>query len=627
MSTAFANPIDEAREDLRLAALRSYAVMDTPPEREFDDIVSIAAHICGVPMAIISLIDDERTWAKSGVGIDFTELPREATFCWHVIDQPDVFIIRDALQDPRFADHPFVEGEPKLRFYAGVPITSPSGFALGSLCVLDKVTRDLSPEQTSALVALARQVTTMLELRRMSVLQRTSEARHRFILESALDYGIVTMDLQGFVTSWNEGAHRILGWTEDEMCGRPCTDFFTPEDRAANIPAKEMNNALLKGHALDERWHLRKNGDRFWASGEMMPLMNDDDVLIGFLKILRDRTEQQLAALAVRQSETRMRLTLEAVDLGAWQVNAALDQFTWDDRTRELLAHDPDECIDYDATFLSRVHADDRRTVDAAVQSAFGVDGTGQLKINFRTVNPHDGRVRWVELHGGPIDSFDNSAGFVGTVRDITPEKDAEAHRAVLTNELEHRVGNTLAIVQAVVSQSLRNVAIPFEVSQTIDARLASLGRAHKLLTQTSWKAAPMRQVIQGAAGVTLNRAEHIRLSGPDIDLNARAALALAMVVHELSTNAVKYGALSNDDGIVDLHWMIEGDRPDAIFELTWWETGGPTVVAPTHRGFGSDLIETILASDLGGTCVLDYLPAGVKWTLRAKLSLIEQQT
>ena len=437
----------------------------------------------------------------------------------------------------------------------------------------------------------------------------------------------MTMDLQGFVTSWNEGAHRILGWTEDEMCGRPCTDFFTPEDRAANIPAKEMNNALLKGHALDERWHLRKNGDRFWASGEMMPLMNDDDVLIGFLKILRDRTEQQLAALAVRQSETRMRLTLEAVDLGAWQVNAALDQFTWDDRTRELLAHDPDECIDYDATFLSRVHADDRRTVDAAVQSAFGVDGTGQLKINFRTVNPHDGRVRWVELHGGPIDSFDNSAGFVGTVRDITPEKDAEAHRAVLTNELEHRVGNTLAIVQAVVSQSLRNVAIPFEVSQTIDARLASLGRAHKLLTQTSWKAAPMRQVIQGAAGVTLNRAEHIRLSGPDIDLNARAALALAMVVHELSTNAVKYGALSNDDGIVDLHWMIEGDRPDAIFELTWWETGGPTVVAPTHRGFGSDLIETILASDLGGTCVLDYLPAGVKWTLRAKLSLIEQQT
>ena len=626
MNTAFANTTNELHEDLRLAALRSYAVMDTPPEREFDDIVGIAAHICGVPIAIISLIDDARTWAKSVVGIDFKELPRETSFCWHVIDQPDVFIIRDAMQDPRFSDHPLVEGEPKLRFYAGVPITSPSGLALGSLCVLDKVTRDLSPEQTSALVALARQVTTMLELRRMSVLHRTSEARHRFILESALDYGIVTMDLQGFVTSWNEGAHRILGWTEDEMCGRPCAEFFTPEDRTANLPAKEMNNALLAGHALDERWHLRKNGDRFWASGEMMPLMNDDDVPIGFLKILRDRTEQQLAALAVRQSETRMRLTLEAVDLGAWQVNAALNQFTWDGRTRELLAHNPDESIDYDATFLSRVHADDRRTVDAAVQSAFSVDGTGQLKINFRTVNQDDGRVRWVELHGGPIDSFDNSAGFVGTVRDITPEKDAEAHRAVLTNELEHRVGNTLAIAQAVVSQSLRNVPMPVEVSQTIDARLASLGRAHKLLTQTSWKAAPIRQIIQGAAGLTLSRAEHIRLSGPDIDLNARAALALAMVIHELSTNAVKYGALSNDDGIVDLHWNIEGDRPDAIFVLTWCETGGPTVVAPTRRGFGSDLIETILASDLGGTCVLDYFPDGAKWTLRANLVQIENQ-
>ena len=616
-----------ALEERRLAALRQYAVMDTPAEPEFDDIVAIAAQICNTPMAVISLIDDERTWAKSAVGIDVAAMPREISFCAHVIESRGTFIVGDTLDDPRFADSPLVRGDLGLRFYAAAPIETPDGLAIGALCVFDRVPRSLGPEQQKALHALARQITTMLELRRALAWKRIAEVRHRLILESAVDYAIVTLDLKGFVTSWNEGAHRIFGWTESEMCGRHCSEFFTAEDRAEGAPERELAAAISRGRGSDERWLLRNTGEKFWASGEMVPLTADDDILIGLLKIVRDRSDKRATEVVMRQNETRMRLALEAVDLGTWQANRALDEFTWNDRTRELLAHGPGEAIDYADTFLSRVHADDRDRVDLAVQEAFGDDSSGQLKMDFRTVNPVDGNVQWVQVHGGPIDPLDNAAGFVGTTREITHEKAAEAHRKILSDELEHRVGNTLAVAQAIVSQSLRSVATPAEASKTIQERLGSLGRAHKLLTQTSWKAAPMREVIDAALVAVGARADRINCTGPGIELNARAALALAMVVHELSTNAAKYGALSGASGTVDVDWQIDGIRPDAICTVIWQERDGPIVSTPTRRGFGSDLIETVLASDLGGTCAIEYLPEGVRWTLHAKLGEIDERS
>jgi PAS domain S-box-containing protein len=326
----------------------------------------------------------------------------------------------------------------------------------------------------------------------------------------------------------------------------------------------------------------------------------------------------------MRQSETRMRLALEAVDLGTWQANFALDQFVWNDRTRELLAHGLGESIDYAATFLSRVHIDDRARVDDAVQSAFGAKGSGELKMDFRTIDPSDSRIRWVQVHGGPIDPLDNEAGFVGTTRDITSEKEAEAHRAILSNELEHRVGNTLAIAQVIVNQTLSGSTTLAEASKVIDARLASLGRAHKLLTQTSWKTAPIHDVIAASTAAVAVRTDRVRVNGPSINLTPRAALALAMAIHELSTNAAKYGALSNNIGSVDIDWSFAGERPEATLMLTWRERDGPLVVTPAHKGFGSKLIDTVLASDLGGECTTEYLPEGVRWTLRTTLNHVE---
>jgi GAF domain-containing protein len=153
----------------RLSALRSYRILDTPPEPDFDDIVLLASQVCGAPVAAISLVDDRRQWFKAEVGLGTREIPIEASLCAAAALRPGLTLIPDTTKDPRFAAHPLVTDEPFLRFYAGAPLETADGLLLGTLCVLDHAPRDLSPEQAAALKALARQVMGQLELRRAIV--------------------------------------------------------------------------------------------------------------------------------------------------------------------------------------------------------------------------------------------------------------------------------------------------------------------------------------------------------------------------------------------------------------------------------------------------------------------------
>ncbi|MFS0738553.1 HWE histidine kinase domain-containing protein [Sphingomonas sp. 1P06PA] len=359
-------PREEAE---RLAALADYAILDTPPEAGFDDLTAIAAAVCHVPIALVSLVDDHRQWFKSAHGLAARETPRSQAFCAHALVDQMLLEVPDATQDPRFAQNPLVTGDPKIRFYAGAPLITDSGHALGTLCVIDTVPRALDKGQQDALQALARQVVAQLELRRLALAQR------------------------------EEGRHQQL-----------------------------------------------------------------------------------------------------------------------------------------------------------------------------------------------------------------------------LNAELQHRIKNLLTVVQSIVLHTLRGAATSEDALGAIQARLMTLAAANDLLSHSPGTAAPIDAIVEATRHVLAHERGQIEAHGPSLALPPRAALALALMLHELGTNAVKYGALSVETGRVSLNWRIEDSGVGEVLVIDWLETGGPPVETPARTGFGTRLIAR-LDRDMGGVGKIRYDAAGLGWTLRAPLA------
>ena len=182
----------EFNEEVRLQALHRYKILDTDPEKAFDDLTILAAHVCETPVALISLIDSDRQWFKSKHGVNIVETPREVSFCTVAIQQPDLFVVPDASKDPRFSSNPFVVSDPKIRFYAGAPFTSSDGQPLGTLCVVDVVPRELTPSQERALLALSRQVQAQFELRR-NLIELRAALMERDLAEAERDRTIIEL--------------------------------------------------------------------------------------------------------------------------------------------------------------------------------------------------------------------------------------------------------------------------------------------------------------------------------------------------------------------------------------------------------------------------------------------------
>ncbi|MES1986826.1 MAG: PAS domain S-box protein, partial [Pseudomonadota bacterium] len=344
MSEGFAllKPEILKNESARLSALARYEVLDTVCEQEFDDITLLASQICEVPIALISLIDEHRQWFKSRVGLDATETPRDISFCGHAIHQNVLFEVTNALNDSRFADNPLVTGAPNIRFYAGMPIITGDGLALGTLCVIDCKPHELTLRQRDMLVVLARQVMRLLEAKVASkhLLWLSDEVNKRAVFKKALlasaADSIISTTPDGVILTFNQAAERLLGYKQEELIGIHTPAIFHDPDevlaRAADLslefdqtiaPGFEafVSKARLGMADIHEWSYIRKNGTKVPVRLAVSAMKDEQGNIIGFIGIASDISERKNQENAVFTATSQLEASIEAIPDLVWMKN------------------------------------------------------------------------------------------------------------------------------------------------------------------------------------------------------------------------------------------------------------------------------------------------------------------
>lgn len=332
-------------------------------------------------------------------------------------------------------------------------------------------------------------------------------------------------------------------------------------------------------------------------------------------RVAERTAELQASTLRLQESEHQLRLATDAAEIGLWDVDTVSNTLFWPPRVKAMFGISPDVPISM-ADFYAGLHPDDKETTCTAFDAACDRHKRALYDVEYRTIGKEDGVVRWVAAKGrGIFDDHGRCVRVIGTALDITERKKAEQRQFLLAREVDHRARNALAVVQAIVrltrSDSKENYV------KAVEGRVQALAQAHTLLSETRWQGADVaRLVVEEVAPYRGSERPRVRTDGPAVTLAPERAQSLALALHELATNSVKYGALSVAEGTLAVEWSVDGN----VMTMVWTEAGGPPVHPPASHGFGTRIMNAGIKHQIGGDVVFDWRSTGLQCTLRIPL-------
>lgn len=421
---------------------------------------------------------------------------------------------------------------------------------------------------------------------------------------------------------WDKRCREIYGLPQGPL-ENPLDAFerlVHPDDLPGLMDAVRIAMDPASDNTINREYRIRRGDDGAtrWIETFGQAFFHEGRC-VRFVGVVSDVTERKEAEADQALREATMALALDAGNVGTWDFDVRKRQLRWSDRGYDMFGITPGAEVGLD-DFYAAMHPEDREATRQALLAAMDPALRADIDVEYRTIGRDDGLERWISAKGrGFFDENGAPTRVVGATVDITERKRAELHLRLLVNELNHRVKNSLATIQAIAAQTFHAARSLPQAQEAFTARIVALAEAHDLLTRENWEGADLLDLLSRLE-VLHGGPERFAIIGPPVRLSPRMALSLSMVLHELATNAVKYGALSTPRGHVRIAWTVVAGPPQPRLSLTWTEAGGPPVRPPTRRGFGSRLIERGLAAELSGEARIDFAPDGVVCRIEAAL-------
>jgi PAS domain S-box-containing protein len=465
--------------------------------------------------------------------------------------------------------------------------------------------------RNSKVVGLVAAITNITGLNRAGAALRESEATFRAMFEVSGVGKIEVEPASGRFLRANAAMCKFVGYSEAELLDRSVYDITYPEDRTID---RELCRRLEAGESeFDvEKRYVRQDGSVVWARTTVNVIRDDFGKPLRHMAVIQDLNARKQVEQALQASKDRLQLALDAAQLGWWEYDPVRRVLLWDGRAQEICGYAESELTNEE--FLKRIHPDDATRFSAVREAALDPVDPKPYGNDYRIVR-RDGKVRWVESRGRAY--FDGAGperrlvSFVGTVQDITERKEREEREHLLMREINHRAKNMLSVVDAIARQTAAKNSEDFV--ERFSERIQALAANHDLLVRNEWNGVEIEDLVRTQLAPFADLiGSRIVVLGPKLRLKAASAQTVGLVLHELATNAGKYGALSTDSGRVDVRWGIDADT----LSMTWTERDGPRVSAPKQRGFGTMVMEAMAEHSVDGTVDLDYAPSGLTWRL-----------